>query len=132
MLHVPSDLWISFVSCSMLKRLKRRLNLRRRNNLSPLNTVVRTILALHQNGMADAGYKTMWRTLNIGFGLCVTQKRVRLCLRTIDQQSVLDRSRRFLRRRVYYNTGPNYLIHVVYYCLLEKKLSRRVLRNRSI
>ncbi|VDI39125.1 Hypothetical predicted protein [Mytilus galloprovincialis] len=54
----------------------------------------------------------MWRTLNIGFGLCVTQSRVRLCLRTIDQQGVLNRSRRVLRRRVYYNRGPNYLIHV--------------------
>ncbi|CAG2237047.1 unnamed protein product [Mytilus edulis] len=38
--------------------------------------------------------------------------RTRLCLRTIDQQGVLNRSHRVLRRRVYYNRGPNYLIHV--------------------
>ncbi|XP_071146741.1 uncharacterized protein [Mytilus edulis] len=102
----------TFMSCSMLKRLKRRLNIRRRNNQSPLPTVVRTILALHRNGLSNVGYRYMWRTLNIGFGLCVTQSRARLCLRTIDQQGVLNRSRRVLRRRVYYNRGPNYLIHV--------------------
>ncbi|VDI63884.1 Hypothetical predicted protein [Mytilus galloprovincialis] len=102
----------TFMSCSMLKRLKRRLNIRRRNNQSPLPTVVRTILALHRNGLSNVGYRYMWRTLNIGFGLCVTQSRARLCLRTIDQQGVLNRSHRVLRRRVYYNRGPNYLIHV--------------------
>ncbi|VDI14097.1 Hypothetical predicted protein [Mytilus galloprovincialis] len=59
-------MWISlfvhgtFMSCSMLKRLKRRLNIRRRNNQSPLPTVI-----------ASSSSK-----------------------------------------RVYYNRGPNYLIHV--------------------
>lgn len=67
---------------------------------------------LYRNGMPGFGYRSVWRTLNIRFGLCVTQSRVRLCLKTIDQQVVFDRSRRRLRRRIYYNRGPNYLIHV--------------------
>ncbi|CAG2237219.1 unnamed protein product [Mytilus edulis] len=67
------------MSCSMLKRLKRRLNIRRRNNQSPLPTVVRDNPGFtHRNGLSNVGY----------------------------------RSRRVLRRRVYYNREPNYLIHV--------------------
>lgn len=114
-LQICGFLWYAhgvYCSWSMLKRLKRRLNLRRRENQTPLPVVIQTIMNLHEQGFRDLGYRSMWRALNIQFGVCVTQSRVRHCLKAIDPDGVANRSRRRLRRRLYFNRGPNFLIHV--------------------
>ncbi|CAC5403118.1 unnamed protein product [Mytilus coruscus] len=67
---------------------------------------------LCEHGMRDLGYRAMWRTLNIQYGLSVTQSRARYCLKAIYPEGVASRSCRRLRRRVYFNRGLNYVIHV--------------------
>jgi len=100
------------LSVSSLKRIKKRLNLRKNNAESPLENVVRKIRTLHQKGFQNLGYKALWKLLNVSCGLRVTQETVRICLMNLDPEGVYLRSQRRLRRRVYYNKGPNYLIHV--------------------
>ncbi|CAC5365819.1 unnamed protein product [Mytilus coruscus] len=54
----------------------------------------------------------MWRLLNSQYNLTVTQETVRFCLRAIDSVGVESRRRHRLHRRSYFNSGPNYLIHI--------------------
>ncbi|CAG2196931.1 unnamed protein product [Mytilus edulis] len=101
-----------FVSMSTIERIKRRLGLRRRQNHSPRFLVQEMILELRSEGYANLGYRSMWRLLNTHYNLTVTQETVRLCLRAIDSVSVESRRRHRLHRRSYFNSGPNYLIHI--------------------
>lgn len=99
------------VSMSTIERIKRRLGLRRRQNHSPRFLVQEMILELRSEGYANLGYRSMWRLLNTHYNLTVTQETVRLCLRAIDSVGVESRRRHRLHRR-YFNSGPNYLIHI--------------------
>lgn len=99
-------------SITTVKRIKRRLGLRRRNNEAPLICIAEKIAWLHRQGYSNLGYKSMWKFLNVFCNMRATQSTVRLLQQTIDQEGVYLRSCRRLRRRQYFNHGPNYLIHV--------------------
>ncbi|CAC5365818.1 unnamed protein product [Mytilus coruscus] len=101
-----------FVSVSTKERMKRRLGLRRRQNHNPTFLVQEKILELRSEGYANLDYRSMWRLLNSQYNLTVTQETVRLCLRAIDSVGVESRRRHRLHRRSYFNSGPNYLIHI--------------------
>ncbi|CAG2202321.1 unnamed protein product [Mytilus edulis] len=100
------------LSMSTIERIKRRLGLRRRQNHTPRFLVQEMILELRSEGYANLGYRSMWRLLNTHYNLTVTQETVRLCLRAIDSVGVESRRRHRLHRRSYFNSGPNYLIHI--------------------
>ena len=100
------------LSLRQLKRIKRRLGLRRRKQRSPLRDVIERIARLHDIGYAGYGYKLLWRVLNTVCGLSVSQETVRLALRMVDPEGCHLRCRRRLKRRVYYNRGPNFLLHM--------------------
>ncbi|VDI62362.1 Hypothetical predicted protein, partial [Mytilus galloprovincialis] len=79
---------------------------------SPRFLVQEMILELRSEGYANLGYRSMWRLLNTHYNLTVTQETVRLCLRAVDSVGVESRKRYRLHRRSYFNSGPNYLIHI--------------------
>ncbi|CAC5369818.1 unnamed protein product [Mytilus coruscus] len=81
------------VSMSTIERIKRRLGLRRRQNHTPRFLVHEMILELRPEVYANL-------------------ETVRLCLRAIDSVGVESRRRHRLLRRSYFNSGPNYLIHI--------------------
>ncbi|CAC5383264.1 unnamed protein product [Mytilus coruscus] len=99
-----------YFSISTIKRMKRRLNPRRRK--ISLQTVNNCILELRCQGIVNIGYRAMWRQLNIFRGIHVSQEVVRICMREIDREEVALRSQRRLIKRQYFCLGPNYLIHV--------------------
>lgn len=100
------------ITLRQLKRIKKRLKLKRYNLSSPIEDVIRHIRILYSQGFIDYGYKFFWRMLNRFSGINVTQETVRLALRALDPVGVSLRSGHRLRRRVYYNKGPNFLIHI--------------------
>ena len=100
------------VSLPHLKRILRRMGLRKNNNAKPLIEIVQRIMSLHRQGFFNLGYRAMWTLLN---GVCkirATQASVRNILKVISPDLVVERSRHRLHRRIYYNKGPNYLIHI--------------------
>ena len=107
------------ISKTTLKRILRRLQLRRRNNESPVNDIVQNILFLRRNGVTNADYRTVWRLLNVFCGVRATQDTVRMALGVIDNHGVAARRRRRLTRREYRSQGPNYCIHVDGYDTLK-------------
>ncbi|XP_071134131.1 uncharacterized protein [Mytilus edulis] len=100
------------MSLSTIERIKRRLRLRRRQNQAPILLVCQKIYELRANGFTNVGYKSMWRLLNSNYNITVSQENVRNCLGFIDTNGVSLRRRHRLQRRSYYNSGPNYLIHI--------------------
>ncbi|XP_033736342.1 uncharacterized protein LOC117324540 [Pecten maximus] len=100
------------ISTSTLKRMKLRLRLRRHACEVPLQIIIQKIIDMHRDGFCNLGYKAMWRLLNVVHGIRVTQNTVRACLSIMDVEGVYLRSRRCLRRRLYYSKGPNYLVHI--------------------
>lgn len=100
------------LSNTTLKRMLKRLGLRRNLVESPLQDVIRKILYLHRIGFTNAGYRTIWKILNAHCDCRATQTTLRNALLVIDPEGVTVRSRRRLRRRIYVNRGPNFLIHI--------------------
>jgi hypothetical protein len=100
------------LSLRQLKRIKKRIGLRRALIESSPSDVIRSIKRLHYEGYRDYGYRFMWRMLNTHCNLTVSQHTVRLALSVIDPEGVRLRSRNRLRRRMYCNKGPNFLIHM--------------------
>lgn len=95
-----------------LNRIKKRLNLRRRENETPLPIIVNQLLFLRSRGYDNIGYRAMWTMLNTSYGLNVKQETIRTLLKIIDRDGVVRRSRRRLVRRSYYSPGPNYCLHI--------------------
>ena len=100
------------LSHTTVKRILRRLRLRRTNSEEDIGFVVQTVLSLHRNGFKNMGYRTLWKYLNAYLGIRVTQATIRTILNVVDPVGVRLRSHRRLRRRLYFNHGPNYLIHI--------------------
>ena len=100
------------LSHSSLKRILRRLQLKRRNCEARVAEVVNEVLRLQRNGYRNMGYRSLWRVLNVCSGIRVTQTTVRTILNVVDPNGVELRSCHRLRRRLYFNRGPNYLLHI--------------------
>lgn len=100
------------VTLRQIRRTVERLGLRRYRVGSPLPAVINEVRKLCQRGLSNAGYRTIWRILKSSGRVNVSQETVRQILKTIDPAGVIIRSRRRLRRRVYINRGPNFMIHL--------------------
>ena len=99
------------ISQRTVKRILTRLSLRRRNENS-LARIVTGITWLHRHGYSELGYRWIWKLLNMRLGIRAYQDTVRLVLRVMDSVGVNVRRRRRLRRKLYVNPGPNFLIHI--------------------
>lgn len=107
-----------FISERNLRRKLQQLNLYRRKNYSDILTVVKFLEEAKKTHNQLHGYK--WMHLKcLQSNLTVTQENVRILQQIIDPEGVSFRSRRRLRRRQYYNKGPNYLWHMDCYDKLK-------------
>lgn len=95
-----------------LHRLLRNQNLSRRRNKSTLNDVIDALdHSLSETSSRNFGYRQMTQQLR-GLGYVVNRETVRLCVKELDPEGVLERSRHRLVRRTYVTRGPNYLWHM--------------------
>ena len=95
-----------------VNRIIKRLGIRMRQNQHPLETTLRAIQHLHACGYSEAGYRTIWRILNVTLGLRVSQRTVQTILQVVDPEGVRRRTAHRLRRRAYHGFGPNGVIHI--------------------
>lgn len=106
------------ISQRTLKRILKKLNLYRRNYYSNLTDVVKFI----QHEISKSGQLHGYRWMHLKClqnGFVVTQEIVRELLNILDPQGVYVRKRKRLRRRRYYNKGPNYVWHMDSYDKLK-------------
>ena len=101
------------MSLSTLKRRLAEYNLRRRKQeditLDQLTGVIRSEL---DGPGCLSGYRSMWHTLRIKYGIVVPRREVEELLSQLDPDGVQERKRHKLKRRVYNSPGPNYCWHV--------------------
>jgi len=99
------------ISIRTLKRCLHKMNLFRKLNYTDDFTVATFIQhQLHGAGQMH-GYRWMHlKCLHAGF--TVTHETVRLLISVLDPYGVAIRKRRRLRRRTYYNEGPNMVWHM--------------------
>lgn len=99
------------ISSRHLKRVLKHLQLWRRKRYSNVDDVLSFIEEQLQCSSQLHGYR--WMHLKcLQHGLVVSRETVRLILKELDPQGVSLRKRRRLKRREYYNKGPNYLWHI--------------------
>lgn len=107
-----------YISARTLKRILNKLKLYRRKNYSSFEDVVNFLQQEVTKSGQLQGYR--WMHLRcIQNNLVVTQEIVRELLRLLDPDGVEIRKRKRLRRRQYFNQGPNYLWHVDSYDKLK-------------
>ena len=100
------------LSLRQLKRILSRRGLRRRNNTSDMEDVLKAI-ATELNGSGSiVGYRGMWQRLINEYNLVIDKETVRRILKIVDPAGVELRSRHRLRRRQYRGKGPNFIWHV--------------------
>ena len=100
------------LSLRTLKRTLRRMGLKKNGTEAPISVIVQTVVNLQQQGYINLGYRAMWKLLNVVCGIRATQNTVMRVLKAVTPNNVADRSRHRLQRRIYYNKGPNFLIHI--------------------
>lgn len=94
-----------------LKRVLKNLRLWRRKKYSSIDEVLCYIHEQLQCSSQLHGYR--WMHLKcIQHGFVVTRETVRMLVKELDPEGVAIRKRRRLKRRQYYNKGPNYLWHI--------------------
>jgi len=106
------------ISLRTLKRKLKQLGLYKRINYTPMNIVREYLENCILGSNQLHGYKWMHQKC-IGVGFVVKQETVRNLLKIIDPEGVEIRSRKRLRRRQYYNPGPNYTWHTDCYDKLK-------------
>jgi hypothetical protein len=103
-----------------LKRVMAALGLKRRGTRDTLEASHAILQEVDAHGSGSSlGCRAMQRHL-LSYGLVVSRDRVADILRNVDQESVLQRKHRRLKRRVYHNKGRNYLLHIDGYDKLKK------------
>ena len=100
------------LSLRTLKRTLRRMGLKKNGTEAPISVIVQTVVNLQQQGYINLGYRAMWKLLNVVCGIRATQNTVMRVLKAVTPNNVADRSRHRLQRRIYYNKGPTFLIHI--------------------
>lgn len=106
------------ISHRSLKRILRRRRLYRRKYFTDLEVILSFLQEEVQKSPQLHGYRWMHlRCLQQGF--TVTQNAIRLTLKEVDPHGVDIRKRRRLRRRAYFNRGPNFLWHLDSYDKLK-------------
>ena len=100
------------MSMSTLKRRLTIFGLQRKNQEVNMNEVTEIMRReLSQSGCLF-GYRAMWHTLRIKYGILVPRNLVQIRLKELDPQGSQDRRRHRLKRRVYNVPGPNFCWHV--------------------
>ena len=100
------------MSMSTLKRRLKMFGLQRKQqevNMDEITEIMRRELS---GSGCLFGYRTMWHTLRIKYGILVPRNLVQIRLKELDPQGSQDRRRHRLKRRVYNVPGPNYCWHV--------------------
>ena len=99
------------ISVRQMKRITATLGLYRRKNRSdPLDVASYICQELRRSGQLH-GYRWMYTKCKER-GYVVDQETVRLIIKYLDPEGVRCRTRRRLRRRAYFNMGPNFLWHM--------------------
>ncbi|KAB0798511.1 hypothetical protein PPYR_09504 [Photinus pyralis] len=99
------------ISPRTLKRRLKTMGLFRRKMYTPIE-IVRSFLQEHLLGSGQMpGYKWIYRRC-IRNGMTVKQSSIRQIMHILDPEGMLVRRRKRLRRRHYYNKGPNYMRHI--------------------
>ena len=100
------------LSLRQLKRILSRRGLRRRNNTSDMEDVLKAIETELNGSASIVGYRGMWQRLINEYNLVIDKETVRRILKIVDPAGVELRSRHRLRRRQYRGKGPNFIWHV--------------------
>lgn len=99
------------ISLSTLKRRLRNFGLGRRKNYSSLLDAALHIEDEISKGNASKGYR--WRHVELQqSGICIRRDDVAILHQLLDAEGVEQRQRHRLQRRVYSNSGPNFLWHM--------------------
>ena len=59
-----------------------------------------------------SGYRAMWHTLRLKYGLCIPRSTVQSLLKEVDPFGTEERRKHRLKRRTYSSNGPNECWHV--------------------
>ena len=106
------------ISMRTLRRILKSSGLYRRKHYSDLLDVALYLLELLKNSNCMHGYKLMHlKCLNQGY--VVKQETVRILLHLLDSEGISERRRHRLKRRQYFNKGPNFCWHVDSYDKLK-------------
>ena len=101
----------TLMSLSRLKRRLSRYNLKRNKTEADLTDVERLIQNELDGPGSITGYRGMWHTLRVKYGLCIQREEVASLLRRLDPAGVAEQKRHKLKRK-YTSPGPNYCWHV--------------------
>ena len=100
------------ISLSTLKRRLREYGLRRRN-LELDEQMIRNLIEIETNGPGELrGYRAIWHALRIKHHIHVPRQEVERIMRELNPDAARQRRERRLRRRTYFNFGPNFCWHV--------------------
>lgn len=97
------------MSMSTLKRRLKEFGLQRKHQEGINMNEATEIMRRELNGPGCMfGYRAMWHTLRVKYGLFVPRSEIQIRLKELDPQGSQDRRRHRLKRRVYEVPGPNY------------------------
>ena len=99
------------LSLRQLHRNLKCLGMFRRKNSDDINTIIIAIKREADTSSCGFGYRMRHRKLR-QIGVTTNWETVRLNLKAIVSDEVMNRSRYRLRRRIYISKGPNYVWHI--------------------
>ena len=82
-----------------------------RKNSGDINTIIIAIKREADTPSFGYGHRMIHQKLR-QMGVTTNRETVRLILRAVDPDGVMNRSRHRLRRRIYPSKGPNYVWHI--------------------
>ncbi|XP_065680522.1 uncharacterized protein LOC136094498 [Hydra vulgaris] len=100
------------ISVSTLKRYLNKMGLKRKNRLFENTSIRRLIETEVQTFAGIKGYRSIWHTLRISYGISINRDDVMNILRQINPAQSENRKHCKLKRRVYSSQGPNFVWHV--------------------
>ena len=101
------------MSLSTLKRRLKHYGLKRKTGDEVNNDELTEIIRNEIDGPSCvSGYRALWHTLRLKYGICVPRARVQVLLKEIDPDGTEQRKRHRLQRRAYKSPGPNQCWHV--------------------
>ncbi|XP_062522376.1 uncharacterized protein LOC134197129 isoform X2 [Corticium candelabrum] len=108
------------LSIHQIKRLCKLLGLNRKRNYAPIERAEAAVKAEKASSGENLGYRGLWKRLQVKHKLLVPRDVVMELNQKIDPEGVQLRLARKLKRRKYYNKGPNYVWHIDGYDKLKQ------------
>ena len=100
------------MSIATLKLRLKAYGLKRRNAMNVSDRDLQNMVRNELDGPSCvAGYRCLWHTLRLKYGLVVPRTKVQYLLKELDPQGAEERRRRRLHRRSYRSPGPNECWH---------------------